>query len=595
MPWQISHNQQSYILILRLDTTQVRQETYAFIGRVALLILIIAVFVTIATMITLGSAIIEPIYLLREDLQAAGEAAGNDHQTPNFRSSQLSRNDELGEVITTFEQMFQRVSEAIAEQKQSKFALRLSEEKFAKAFRASPHPVIITSATEGQFIEVNDSFTMLFGYTSEEVIGRTAAELNLWVNPDDPSQLFQLMQRYYRIRNQEVQLRHKWGKILTVLFSVEMMTLNGQDCLLAVLNDVTERKRAQEALQESEEQFRTLVEQAADAIFVIDMQGKFVDVNPQACKNLGYTREELLKLSVVDIQTPLPAGGFAQLWQHLQQDEVITLDGIHQRKDGTTFPVEIRADLFEARGQKLVLAISRDISDRKQTEQALERLAEIGELATMIVHEVRNPLTTVLMALHAFEHLDLSDHDQLRLSLALDEAERLKRLLNEILLYARQQNLMLKTLEINTFIADELLDFVRTMPTASGRSIQFIPASQSATVLGDRDKLKQVFINLISNACEATSDGEEIVWQVECPTQTHKVCIWVHNKGLPIPPEILPKLTQPFFTTKPSGNGLGLAIVKRIAEAHGGELQIESTAIAGTTMKVYLPLVSIGD
>jgi signal transduction histidine kinase len=213
-----------------------------------------------------------------------------------------------------------------------------------------------------------------------------------------------------------------------------------------------------------------------------------------------------------------------------------------------------------------------------------------GELAAMIVHEVRNPLTTVMMGLKSFESLDLSDRSRTRLDLATAEAERLQRLLNEILQYARCQTLQTTELEINSLIQG-MLESLRAMPAAAERQIVFT-AIQPTRVLGDRDKLMQVFINLISNACEAIPAGETVTWSLETCKPQRYIWIRIHNGGEPIPPDILMQLTMPFFTTKSSGNGLGLAIVKRIVEAHMGELEIaSSTDIGGTCVTVSLPYV----
>ena len=116
--------------------------------------------------------------------------------------------------------------------------------------------------------------------------------------------------------------------------------------------------------------------------------------------------------------------------------------------------------------------------------------------------------------------------------------------------------------------------------------------SQPIFVQGDKDKLKQVFINLVSNACEAIAEGEAVSWliHVDGSRQTQ---IKVHNGGKPIPPDVLPHLTKPFFTTKSSGNGLGLASTRRIIEAHNGTLVIESTEENGTTVTVSLPLCEL--
>jgi signal transduction histidine kinase len=217
-----------------------------------------------------------------------------------------------------------------------------------------------------------------------------------------------------------------------------------------------------------------------------------------------------------------------------------------------------------------------------------ERLAAIGEFAAMIVHEIRNPLTTVQMGLNYFTKLDLPQPAQARLSLAVDEAGRLANLLQEILSYAKPQILRLVQINVDIFIRDLLIS-LEAMPEARGRSIRYLPLYSPIHILGDSDKLKQVFINLIRNACEAIEVGEAVRWSVmEAP---EKVCISIQNGGVPIPAEVLSRLTQPFYSTKAEGTGLGLAIVKRIVEAHSGELLIESSELRGTIFSVQLPIV----
>ena len=228
------------------------------------------------------------------------------------------------------------------------------------------------------------------------------------------------------------------------------------------------------------------------------------------------------------------------------------------------------------------------IAQTKLVEQ--ECLAAIGEFSAMIVHEIRNPLTTMSMGLKYFKKNILTEPAQERLGLALSEASRLEHLLSEILLYAKPQMLQLQELNINQFI-QEILILIREMPEAVERQIEFMPASGKIKISGDQDKLKQVFINIIRNACEAIASGNVVTWSVDAQTSPEQVIIIVHNGGEPIPPEVLCKLTKPFYSTKPSGTGLGLAIVKRIVNAHGGELYIQSNQAIGTRVNIKLPKI----
>lgn len=458
-----------YWVVINHDATFVRQEVRAFIWRIFGLVLLISAVVTLTTMIVLRSVLIMPILALSKDLlQAAPEAlkASNSGRQPFISARYQHRNDELGEVISAFKQMFERISYAIAQ-----------------------------------------------------------------------------------------------------------------------------RQKAEDQLRESENRFRTLVDQAAESMVVLNKEAKIVSVNQFALRYLGYSRDELVGNSVLEINPLFTLENYQALWQQLETGEPVTLESRHRCKSGVTFPVEIRSSLVAINGEDRMLALVRDISDRKQAEKAQARLAEIGELAAMIVHEVRNPFTTVYMALSTFQSMELPPRGQMRLALAMEESERLKRLLNEILAYSKEQALAGEQIDIRA-LSQELLGQLQESPAAEERYIQLLGCEDTAIVMGDRDKLKQVFINLVTNACEAIPPAETVTWTLTL-TQEQQIEIKIHNGGDPIPPDVLPKLTQPFVSTKSNGNGLGLAITKRIVEAHGGHLKIQSTPEEGTTVTARLPLISV--
>jgi PAS domain S-box-containing protein len=137
-----------------------------------------------------------------------------------------------------------------------------------------------------------------------------------------------------------------------------------------------ERTRAEEALARSEIRFRLLVEQAAEAMFVHDLEGRFVDVNRRACESLGYAKEDLLGRSVADVEVGHAPGSLKDLWEEVSSGASLTLEGEHRRKDGSTFPVEVRVGVFEGGGSPLVLALARDVTGRREAEARYRTLVE---------------------------------------------------------------------------------------------------------------------------------------------------------------------------------------------------------------------------
>ncbi|WP_416671906.1 two-component system sensor histidine kinase NtrB [Egbenema bharatensis] len=354
--------------------------------------------------------------------------------------------------------------------------------------------------------------------------------------------------------------------------------------------EIRRHEETETVLKTREAQLRQIFEYSNDAIFVLDPEGdRILEANQRAVQHLQYSREELLSSVRISMVHPHELDKMIAFSQSvLEQGHGWTNELACRTKQGTLVPGEVSASVIEYDGRRCVLALVRDITERKQAEQAQARLAEIGELAAMIVHEVRNPLTTVLMGLNSFQKLELPNSAQQRLELALEEAERLKRLLNEILLYARPQTLQTTRIELN-HLSQALLTSLQELPVAQSRPITFLSSLSSVWVLGDPDKLKQVFVNLLRNACEAIESGDTVTWRIQPGMMPCQVQISVQNYGNLIPPELINQIGTPFFTTKPSGNGLGLAIVKQIVQAHRGELFITSDPDQGTIVSIQLP------
>jgi len=238
-------------------------------------------------------------------------------------------------------------------------------------------------------------------------------------------------------------------------------------------------------------------------------------------------------------------------------------------------------ELLSNVGQLITHSFGKTVKLAEQT-----RLAAIGEFTSGIVHEVRNPLATISMALQYFQNVELPDKARKRADLAAQETRRVERLLEEILLYAKPVSLRLESIPLKAKVQD-FLDTYRGLAEEKDQTFEL--DGEEVEIQGDWARLTQVLLNLARNAMEAAPAGTPIRWVIARAPDSLYVTLGVHNLGEPIPADNLEHLTAPFFTTKAGGTGLGLGIVKRLVEAHGGELRITSSSDEGTAVTVLLP------
>jgi diguanylate cyclase (GGDEF)-like protein/PAS domain S-box-containing protein len=272
---------------------------------------------------------------------------------------------------------FIEVAEQITERKRMEEELRERQKELQALMDASPI-AISWADLQGNIQYINRKHHELFGYTLEEI--PTIAE---WQRRADQDQV---QREEFNLWLDEIMEAHKYGKSLppremTVTCKdgfIRSVTVEGtvvSNRTLVIYNDITGRKQMEENLRESEERFRLLVEHSKDAIVLHDFDGKIIDVNQHACDSLGYTREELLGLSVQDIDQNVIAGKHKEKWNQMILGEPITLEGIHRRKDGMTFPVEIRLGVLESGGRRLMLGLVRDVTERVRVEETIRKLA----------------------------------------------------------------------------------------------------------------------------------------------------------------------------------------------------------------------------
>ena len=244
-----------------------------------------------------------------------------------------------------------------------------------RALDVSGHGVLITdpNVAHNPIIYANEGFEQITGYSVEEVVGRDC-RLVTGTGGNQPG-LNKLRTAIWEGREWSGVLRNRRKDGALFYSKLVVSPVRDEEGSLIrfvwVISDVTDRVRAEEALRKGEGRFRRVVEHAADSLIVHDPEGRIVDANRRACESLGYAREELLKMNMTDVEVDLPRSSLVKLWREMATGVPLVIDGIHRRKDGTTFPVDVRVGLFKNGEHPLLLTLARDVTERRKAEKAL--------------------------------------------------------------------------------------------------------------------------------------------------------------------------------------------------------------------------------
>jgi PAS domain S-box-containing protein len=255
-----------------------------------------------------------------------------------------------------------------------------SDNHYRYLFENNPQPMWIYDIKSLSFLEINDAATHHYGYSREEFLGMTIKDIR-------PKEDVQALQNSIKLTNKPYSESGEWrhlkknGDIIFVEIISHALTYKNHKARYVMVNDITLQKKALEDRTEALMLYNALVDQAGDAFFVHDFEGKFIEVNQQACDTLGYSKEELLKLSVTDIETDFDLKSAKKEWVEIELGNKFTLYGHQKRKDGTIFPVEVRFGCSEWKGQKLFLGMARDITERKKAEEILKESHALIKIA----------------------------------------------------------------------------------------------------------------------------------------------------------------------------------------------------------------------
>jgi PAS domain S-box-containing protein len=297
-------------------------------------------------------------------------------------------------------------SRDITERKCAEEALRLSEDKFSKAFHTSPDSININRLRDGMFIEVNDGFTNLTGYTPANVKGKTSLDIDIWAHPEDRALLVRQLKEHGEMTGLEAQFRVKDGSIIVGLMSAKVIEVEGEQCIISITRDISDRKKAEEEIREKEEYLRQVIDANPNLIFVRDAEGKFVMANKAVADQCGTTVENLIGKTDLDFNPyKEEVESFLRTDREVMDSlrpkfipEELTSDAATGRK---RWSQTIKVPILSGDGKAHhVLGVTTDITDRKQAEEALRKAHD--ELELRILKRTAE-LTDVNAALSASE------------------------------------------------------------------------------------------------------------------------------------------------------------------------------------------------
>ena len=506
-----------------------------------------------------------------------------------------------------------RLKKEIDERMETEKRLQLQ----STALETADDAIAITDRS-GQITWVNPAFSAMTGYSAGEAVGQNPRVLKS--GKHRPSFYRSLWKTIIsgRVWKNEIINRRKDGSLYT-----EEMTLTPVKDdegiithFIAIKRDITKRKQAEKALSESEIKFRSLYDSSSDAVMLLDEKG-FLDCNP-ATLDIFFLEnvEEFRGLHPADLSPPVQPDGTDSM--ELADQRIATairkgsnrFEWIHCRRDKTPFPADVLLNSMDIEGKIILQAVVRDITERKQTEEELQRSKDAAEAASLakseflanMSHEIRTPLNGVIGMLNLLEDLSLGARENDYVETAITSAEALLSIINDILDISKIEAGMLE-IEAKPFnLEHEFNRFVRVFASkVEAKGVELITgfdATAPGVIVGDIIRLRQVVDNLVSNALKFTKEG--YVWvNIKClhaDEKNARIKFSVQDTGIGIPREkqatIFDYFTQADTSTtrKFGGTGLGLAICRQLVQLMGGIFELESIEGKGSTFHFTLTL-----
>ncbi|TMV48435.1 PAS domain S-box protein [Paenibacillus mesophilus] len=462
----------------------------------------------------------------------------------------------------------------------------LHDEEMYRLIAEKSQDIIAYCSADLRIRYVSPAVKRLLGYEAEEVIGLKCIHLQ---HPDDLQEAKKIIGD---IDTLTCRFRHKDNHYVwfECTYRIIRDSSGKIENILSFSRDITERRQAEEKLALQEEQYRQLVEHSPDAVLIANME-KGLYMNESGVRLLGGSSEED-KRTILENPLrfiPVQYGEIGRLRNGLAAEgktaEFFELELV--RLDGQIIEAEARSVPTVFQNEPAVYTIIRDISERKRTLELLnnsEKLSVAGQLAAGIAHEIRNPLT----AIRGFHQLMQKNGPKKEyFDILSSELSRIELILTELLVLAKPQQAKFANGDIVAIIY-QVMALLETQAIMNNVRLLIRCTERSLFMMCDENQIKQVFINIIKNAIEAMPDGGDVI--IEIKRAAERLLVRVSDRGGGIPQHLLPRIGQPFYTTKEEGTGLGLMITNNIIENHKGTMKIESRIGAGTTFTIELPI-----
>src|SRR5579859_1794027 len=481
-------------------------------------------------------------------------------------------------------------------------ALRNNEARFTELFESLQEGIYIATPDD-HLLEVNPALARMLGYDSkEDLLSRTFADFL----PDEAQRraLREQVDGQPMVQGREITLTRKDGSQIVCLNTAGAVRDTAGHVVRyhGAVMDITERRQMEHRLYQQQEFARRLVDSFPDLILVSNTRGHYTFVSPRVKEILGYDQEETMQLEL---------GGRTHLED---RPALLSLFGEVLAGRQTFASLEVRtrnkqgewrrlrchfSPFFDEAGQiEGVIISARDVTELKRLEEQLiqaEKLAAMGQMLAGVAHELNNPLTAILGVTELLRDREgLDDSMKRQLDLTHRQARRAARIVQNLLEFSRPASPQKKAVDLNSII-ERTLQLHEHSLRRNQVAVDFTPETNLPVVVGDANQLIQVLLNLITNAEQAIREVRESGRiRIRLASLSRNVVITVQDDGVGIPPESLPKLFDPFYTTKRpgGGTGLGLSICLSIVREHGGTIEAESLPGGGSAFKVYLPVVS---